>query len=270
MRIYLKRGVPWLSMVACLCYDMSLFLIFAVNITFHEDSELASTELSLLISCLFFGCLFEIVGRKKVFTMRLCVTSCCSFMVAFADKIWLPFDFLNFIREIPFQTMAFVMCSVSIAVPFIADFVKHKKRGLAYSYTASMLAFAILLIMSILNFDVDQKIEKEWFFGITSLLGLTSALSLCSFFEDKQDFQVHLRWSFFYNRMMRIFRSSIRNVRKDNSQIFIWLSMFVVNHVIFSIFFINYADVVEPATATDLFGPILALMLIPTLFYSGL
>jgi hypothetical protein len=70
--------------------------------------------------------------------------------------------------------------------------------------------------------------------------------------------------------MMRIFRSSIRNVRKDNSQICIWMSMFVVNHVIFSIFFINYADVVEPATATDLFGPILALMLIPTLFYSGI
>jgi hypothetical protein len=46
--------------------------------------------------------------------------------------------------------------------------------------------------------------------------------------------------------------------------------MFVVNHVIFSIFFINYADVVEPATATDLFGPILALMLVPTLFYSGI
>ncbi len=102
MRIYLKRGVPWLSMVACLCYDMSLFLIFAVNITYHEDSELASTEFSLLISCLIFGCLFEIVGRKKVFTMRLCVTSCCSFMVAFAEKIWLPFEFLNFIREMPF------------------------------------------------------------------------------------------------------------------------------------------------------------------------
>ena len=143
-------------MIACLSYDMALFLIFSVNLAFHEEDDLASTEFSLLISCLIFGCLFEIVGRKRVFTMRLCMTSLFSFMVAFADYITWPL--LSFVKTIPFQTMAFIMCSVSISVPFIADFVKFKKRGLAYSYTALLLALALVFIMSIINFDADQSI----------------------------------------------------------------------------------------------------------------
>ena len=80
-----------MSLITCYVYDIALFLIFSVNLIYHDDSVLAMTELSLLLSCLFFGILFEIVGRKKIFTMRLCVTSIASACVPYAKKIdfWL-------------------------------------------------------------------------------------------------------------------------------------------------------------------------------------
>ena len=80
-----------MSLITCYVYDIALFLIFSVNLIYHDDNVLAMTELSLLISCLFFGILFEIVGRKKIFTMRLCVTSVASVFVPYSKKIdfWL-------------------------------------------------------------------------------------------------------------------------------------------------------------------------------------
>ena len=87
MRIHLKRGVTAMTMISCLVYDVALFLIFAVNIMYHYEEILPLTELSLLLSCLLFGFLFEIVGRKRIFTMRLCVTSVASLFVPFADQI---------------------------------------------------------------------------------------------------------------------------------------------------------------------------------------
>lgn len=141
MRVYLKSGVPMMTMIACFVYDLALFLMFAVNIVYHDDDALATTELSLVGNCLLFGCLFEIVGRKKIFTGRLCVTSYATLLVVFGKDI--P---IKFVQNLPFQSFAFVMCSVSISVPVISDFVKHKKRGLAYSYTAFLLAGALILV----------------------------------------------------------------------------------------------------------------------------
>lgn len=86
-----------MTMVACFIYDLALFLIFAVNIIYHDDNILPATEFSLFGSCLLFGCLFEIVGRKKIFTARVCVTSIASMLVAFGDRI--P---IGFIRALPF------------------------------------------------------------------------------------------------------------------------------------------------------------------------
>ena len=76
-----------MTMVACMMYDLSLFSIFTVNIMYHDDSILAQTEFSFLLSCLFFGVLFEIVGRKKVFTMRLCITCIFSLLVPYLHLI---------------------------------------------------------------------------------------------------------------------------------------------------------------------------------------
>ena len=91
MQIHLKRDVSMMTMLTCLIYDLALFLIFSVNTIYHDESILTMTELSLLFSCLLFGLLFEIVGRKKVFTMRLCVTSIASLVVPYAKRIpfWL-------------------------------------------------------------------------------------------------------------------------------------------------------------------------------------
>ena len=153
-RVALKRGVSRMAMIACYSYDTALFLIFAVNVAFHVEQDLANIEFSLLISCLIFAFFFELFGRRKVFTMRLAVTSGFSFMVAFGwfFQQWWLLSWLDFFN---WQTTAFTMCSVSLSVPFIADFVKFKKRGLAYSYTALLFAFCLVLILSIVNLDGD-------------------------------------------------------------------------------------------------------------------
>jgi MFS family permease len=157
LRVVLKRGVSRISMIACYSYDTALFLIFAVNVAFHVEQDLSTIEFSLLISCVIFAFLFELFGRRKVFTMRLIITSGFSFMVAFGwfFQQWYYLSWLEFFN---WQTTAFTMCSVSLSVPFIADFVKFKKRGLAYSYTALLFATCLVLILSIVNLDSDQRI----------------------------------------------------------------------------------------------------------------
>ena len=169
-----------MTMVTCWVYDVALFLIFSVNILFHDDNILLNTELSLLASCILFGVLFEIMGRKKIFTMRLCVTSIASLCIPFFKKIdfWL-------INILPMQTLAFVMCSVSLTVPFIPDFVKYRYRGIAYSYTGLMFAIALVCIQLIMDMDIQNSYNEQWFFVVTASIGIVSALTFCSFFKDK-------------------------------------------------------------------------------------
>lgn len=45
--------------------------------------------------------------------------------------------------------------------------------------------------------------------------------------------------------------------------------MFVINSVIFAIFFVNYDDIRRPSRLTDLFGTIFGILLIPTFFVTG-
>jgi hypothetical protein len=97
LRVYLKSGVPMMTMIACFIYDLALFMIFSVNILYHDNSILATTELSLVGSCLLFGCLFEIAGRKKIFTGRLCVTSAASLLVPFGPRLPIPI-----VKDLPF------------------------------------------------------------------------------------------------------------------------------------------------------------------------
>lgn len=265
LRVYLKAGVPMMTMVACFIYDLALFLIFSVNILYHDNSILATTELSLIGSCLLFGILFEIGGRKKIFTGRLCVTSCASLLVAFGPQIPIPI-----VKQLPFQSFAFVMCSVSISVPVISDFVKHKKRGIAYSYTGLLLALALITVQLVYKFDKEETVQKEWFFIFTSSFGLISAVTLCSFFQDKQDFSIQLKISFFVNRLKKILSSAKRNITRDRSVYFVVFSMFVINSVIFSIFFVNYDDIKKPSRYTDIIGGCIGILLIPTLFITGI
>ena len=82
------------------------------------------------------------------------------------------------------------MCSVSLTVPFISDFVKYKHRGVAYGYMGCLIATALGVIMTMIDFDVEKRIDKKWFFVFTSTFGLVSAFIFCSFFKDKQEFKV--------------------------------------------------------------------------------
>ena len=85
-------------MIACFMYDLALFLIFSVNIMFADNNlDFAMTEFSLLISCFIFGILFEIVGRKRIFTMRLLVTSLCSLFVPFIDDLAKKYPLFGYI-----------------------------------------------------------------------------------------------------------------------------------------------------------------------------
>jgi MFS family permease len=147
MRIHLKKGVTEMSMYTCFMFDLALFLIFSVNIMYHDDNIFAMTELSLLGSCFLFGFLFEIAGRKKIFTMRLLITSLASAFVPFYKLI----DFW-IIPVLPIQSLAFVMCSVSLTVPVISDFVKYRRRGVAYGYMGLILAISMFSIMTIDKF----------------------------------------------------------------------------------------------------------------------
>jgi MFS family permease len=137
-------------------YDLALFLIFAVNIMFHDDNlDFALTELSLLVSCFIFGVLFEIVGRKRIFTMRLIVTSVASLSVPFIDKLA---EKISFAKYIPVQSLSFVMCSVSLTVPVISDYVKYRRRGAAYGFMGIIFALSIVAGILISDFDVENSI----------------------------------------------------------------------------------------------------------------
>jgi MFS family permease len=193
MRIHLKKRVSYMSMIACFMYDLALFLIFAVNIMFHDSKKLdfAMTELSLLVSCFIFGILFEIVGRKRIFTMRLIVTSVASLSVPFIDKLAEKIPLVNYI---PVQSLSFVMCSVSLTVPVISDFVKYRRRGVAYGYMGVIFAVSVVTAILLDDFHVDQTIGgKQWLYIGTSVFGIVVALSLCSFIKDRIEFKIELK-----------------------------------------------------------------------------
>lgn len=80
-----------------------------------------------------FGFMFDILGRKQIFTMRVCVTSIATILVPY-------------IKFFPITSLALVMSSVSLTVPFIPDLVSFSKRGLAYSYLGLIFAFAIVIM----------------------------------------------------------------------------------------------------------------------------
>jgi hypothetical protein len=58
---------------------------------------------------------------------------------------------------IPAQTFAFVMSSVSLTVPVIADFVKYRRRGVAYGYMGLILAISLFIIMTIDESGIIKK-----------------------------------------------------------------------------------------------------------------
>jgi hypothetical protein len=73
--------------------------------------------------------------------MRLLVTSCVTILAPF-------------VTIIPLLPPAVVMGSVSLTVPFITDFVKYSKRGLAYAYLGVLFIFALSIVYLMLEFGI--------------------------------------------------------------------------------------------------------------------
>ena len=48
------------------------------------------------------------------------------------------------------------------------------------------------------------------------------------------------------------------------------LSLFVVNNVIFSIFFVDYGDIHEPTEIDDILASVFVVVLVPSIFYVGI
>ena len=60
--------------------------------------------------------------------------------------------------------------------------------------------------------------------------------------------------------------STKRNLKRDRSAIYIFLSMGIVNNVIFSLFFVNYDEVHKTSSLIDYAGTVFGLLLIPSIF----
>ena len=135
-----------MSVVTCFVYDFILFIILSINLIFHDESVLPRSEFCLIFSSLIFGFLFDILGRKQIFTMRVCVTSIATILVPYMKLI--PFRLINWF---PIQSLALVMSSVSLTVPFIPDFIKFEKRGLTYCYTGLLFASAMITMYLLLH-----------------------------------------------------------------------------------------------------------------------
>jgi hypothetical protein len=73
----------------------------------------------------------------------------------------------------------------------------------------------------------------------TSAFGIVTGLSLCWFLKDRQDFNIEFKISFFVNRIKKVWKSTMRNFKRDKTALNICISMFIVNNVIFTIFFVN-------------------------------
>ena len=95
----------------------------------------------MLSSCIYFGFLYDVLGRKNLFLMRLLFSSLLTMLVPF-------------ITFLPVIIIALVMTSVSLTVPFITDLVQYNKRGLAYSYLGILFISATAMVYFLIEFGI--------------------------------------------------------------------------------------------------------------------
>ena len=107
------------------------------------------------------------------------MTSIATILVPFMKLIPIPIFHI-----FPIQSLALVMSSVSLTVPFIPDFIKFEKRGLAYSYTGLLLAMAMVGMYFLLDLEIHKQFDLKWFFVISGCCGIVVAMTFCRFFTD--------------------------------------------------------------------------------------
>ncbi len=72
------------------------------------------------------------------------------------------------------------MCSVIVTVPFIPDYIKHEKRGLAFAYKGGLLALTMITIYVLVDLGIQERIaRKELVFVISGSIGIVVALVFC-------------------------------------------------------------------------------------------
>ena len=72
------------------------------------------------------------------------------------------------------------------------------------------------------------------------------------------------------NRLSKILASTKRNLKRDKTAMNICISMFIVNNVIFSVFFVNKAEETEHSNLLIVLGGILGFLLVPSIFLTGI
>ena len=210
-------------------YDFVLFIILSINLIFHDDNILPRTEFCLIFSCLVFGFMFDLLGRKQIFTMRVCVTSISTILVPFLKLV--PFDLISMF---PIQSLALVMSSVSLTVPFIPDFIKFEKRGLAYSYTGLLFALAMVGMYISLYFEVKKEFDIKWFFVVSGCLGLVIAVTFCWHFFDNYKLRIKKRSKPCSQRWRLLIRQLRKSFQHDKGTNLIQVSSFTIQYTIFS------------------------------------
>lgn len=160
-----------MTMAVCLIFDFVIFLILAINLCFGPPDTLIQVEISTTLSCLMFGFMFDILGRKQIFIMRVMVSSISTALIPF-----IPYKLV--------ACLALVMSSVSLTIPVIPDLVKFNKRGLTYAYLGLLFAMAMLIVFVFIELELHNAIETKWIFLSVGIFGVVIDLTLCWGFQD--------------------------------------------------------------------------------------
>ena len=72
------------------------------------------------------------------------------------------------------------------------------------------------------------------------------------------------------SRLSKILASTKRNLKRDKTAMNICISMFIVNNVIFSVFFVDKAEETEHSNMIIVLGAILGFLLVPSIFLTGI
>lgn len=104
----------------------------------------------------------------------------------------------------------------------------------------------------------------------SSAFGIVTGLTLCWFLKDRQDFKIQLKISFFVNRIKKVWKSTVRNLKRDKTALNICISMFIVNNVIFTIFFVNKNDNHSFESIMEVLVVVLGFILVPSICFIGI
>jgi len=256
-RISLKYKVCPQTMVTCYVFDFIIFLMMVINLTFGPQGHIFEIEIGILTSALYFGVLYDVMGRKQLFMMRLFISSLATMLVPF-------------ITFLPIISFALVMCSVSLTVPFITDLVQYNKRGLAYSYLGCLFTVAIAMSYILIEFGIPEYINTDWIFIISGVIGLTIDIIMCWGFSDIYKKALVKKKLNLVKKIKRVFIGLKKSYVEIEGSIIILFSFFVNSYCVITFFYVKskYEQDFNRSSkvATDL---LVCMLMPPVLIYCG-